>query len=284
MVHGDDDPWRKRCESYGFMMAKSMIMMNAEIHKERMKPENIYKEIGRDQWEYANEGHVRTGNKWNHNVMNSENYNQQAQNVEASDEGDDSLMRATGPSGAGKTMATIREFHGSPLTEENVIGYNEYSNIEVLEKEFSLGKNLLEKAIDNLEGSINNLNDHSDPSEEDLSTANIFFKILSMLDNEDFESVGSWKEITGFNEEIMPTLKQVPNKIEEGKFEKEKVDVLRDDFKMRSEENEHPDIKNLKEFLCEAFCLIEIIQELNEIRAKVDVNEEFKASNLTVSF
>ena len=228
--------------------------MNSEIHRERMKPENIYKEIGRDQWEYANEGHVRTGKGWNGNVMNSQNY---AQNVEASEEGDDSLMRATGPSGAGRTAASIREVHGSPLTEENVVGYNEYTSIEVLEKEFSLGKDLLEKAIKDIEGSINNLKDSTGRSEEDLGTANIFFKILSMIHNEEFEAVERWQDLTGFNEDTLEKLQEVPRKLEEGKFDKEVVDKLRGEFKMRNEEKdsqdneekENKDIRNLKEFL-----------------------------------
>ena len=68
MVHGDIDPWRKKWESYGFLMAKSMIIMNAELLKDRMKPKNIVKDIGRDHWDYANDRVIGTGRGWNWNV------------------------------------------------------------------------------------------------------------------------------------------------------------------------------------------------------------------------
>ena len=34
LVHGDIDSWRKKWESYVFLMAKSMIIINAELHKD----------------------------------------------------------------------------------------------------------------------------------------------------------------------------------------------------------------------------------------------------------
>lgn len=146
MVHGDTDPWRKKCESYGFLLAKSMIIMDSEIHRERMKPKNIYKNIGQDAWDYANDRVIKTGNGWNWNLINT----QGGQPAEATSEFqpnlDDTLMRAS--PGARETVETIRVDPAASLTEANVVNYADYNaDSEVLIKEYTLSKNLLEQAI-----------------------------------------------------------------------------------------------------------------------------------------
>lgn len=98
MVHGDVDPWRKKCESYGFMLAKSMVLMNAEILRDRMKPENIVKDIGRDQWDYTSDRVIGTGKSWNRNVMASQLNKPRvlSEGRYPEEQEDDSLMRASG--------------------------------------------------------------------------------------------------------------------------------------------------------------------------------------------
>lgn len=150
-----------------------------------------------------------------------------------------------------------------------MVGYNEFSTIQALENEFSLGKDLLEKAISNIDqDSIERLKNYNEATDGELSTANVFFKMLAMLNNSDGLNASNWRELSGFNEATLTQISNVSTQIEEINFKKEKVDTLRKEFKMKNDENE--DIKNLKEFLCETFCLIEIVQELHELKEKVE--------------
>lgn len=229
-----------------------MIMMNSEIHKERMKPKNIYADIGRDQWEYVNDGHISTGKSWNRNVLDSQIHPEMYLNDEAAES--DTLMRATGPSGDIKSTGSFGGQLQSPMTEQNMANINEYSNVEVLHKEFTLGKDLLERAIEKIDkDAMNNLNAHENATEDDLSAVNVFFKMIAMLENQEAESIENWADITEFNEETVDKLNNIPRQIENRNFEKEQVDILRDEFQMKNQENEIEEIRNIKEVLCEAF-------------------------------
>jgi hypothetical protein len=282
MVHGDVDSWRKNCESYGFLLAKSMIIMNAEILKDRMKPENITKDIGRDQWEYANDRVIGTGRGWNTNVMDSQLHQPRVRSVGGYEEGDDSLMRATGQSKARFTTGSFGETQGSLLTEANVVGYNDFANIEVLLKEYSLGKGLLEKAIANIDDEcIENLRNHANASEHDLKCANVFFRMLSMLNNGQDETHDTWESLASkFDFSLNDQLATISQQIEERKFDKDEVDKMREEFRIKGDEG---NIRNLKEFLCEAFCLIEIVQEIHELRQKRDQPQETQMVSFTKS-
>ena len=48
--------------------------MNAEIRRDRMKPENIEEGIGRDHWDYANDRFIRAGKGWNYYNINPRLY------------------------------------------------------------------------------------------------------------------------------------------------------------------------------------------------------------------
>lgn len=273
MVHGDVDPWRKKCESYGFMLAKSMVIMNAELLRERMKPKNIIKNIGRDQWDYANDRVIGTGMGWNYNVMDAQLHKPRVRSVgRTPDQVDDSLMRETAPTGARETTASFGQRMQSPLTEANVVSYSDFANLEVLQKEFALGKDLLQKAIDNINNDyINSLRDHRDASDQETSAGRVFVKMLSMLGGRGPQGAAeSWDEISqNFDESLQDRLRRVPDQIEDRRYNKQEVDKLRDDFKMKTgAEEERGIMYNIKEFLCEAFCLIEIVEELNEHREK----------------
>jgi hypothetical protein len=273
MVHGDVDSWRKGCESYGFMLAKSMIIMNAEIHKDRMRPENIYSDIGKDNWEYANDRYIGTGRGWNYNVMNAQLHQPRVRSVGRFGDEDESLMRATGASQARLTTASFGETQGSLLTEANVIGYNDFANVEVLLKEYSLGKGLLENSIENIDDRcIENLRNHKNATEHDIKCANVFFRMLAMLNKTKGEDQVSWESLASkFDAGLKDQISAVPQQIEERKFDKDAVDKMREEFRIKGDED---NIKNMKEFLCEAFCLIEIVQEIHELRQKAGQPQE----------
>ena len=280
MVHGDVDPWRKKCESYGFMLAKSMILMNAELLRDRMKPKNIIKDIGRDNWDYANDRVIGTSKGWNRNTMTSQMNRPRvlSDGRYPEEREDDSLMRATGytqgrGTSAQKTQASAEQMQDPPsFTEANVTGYQEYADTEVLQKEFSLGKGLLLKAIGNIDDDyINQLKEHEDASEQEINACKVFFKVIWMLNNtKDTGSLDNWDEISkNFNESLQQELQQVPENIEQRRYDKEEVDNLREEFKIKAESGEDKGLMhNIKEFLCEAFCLIEIVEELHGIKEK----------------
>jgi hypothetical protein len=273
MVHGDVDPWRKKCESYGFLLAKSMIMMNAELHRERMKPKNIYKNIGRDHWDYSNDRVIGTGKSWNYNVINAQLHQPRVQSVGRSPGEDDSLMRVTEKTFARDTFGSIPQNVQSELTEANVVSYADYSNLEVLQKEFIFWKDLLDKAIGNIDDDyVNSLRVHRDAPESDIKTASVFLRLMWMLNGNDGEhSLNNWDEISGhFDESLQQQISQVPTNIEERKFDKEEVDKLREDFKMKAKEEDKGIMENIKEFLWESFCLIEIVEEINELKEKLN--------------
>jgi hypothetical protein len=229
------------------MLAKSMIMMNSEIHKERMKPENIYADIGRDQFEYINDKYIGTGKELNKNIFDNERTRPAFQDQKDLDS--ETLMRASGPAGEIRSTGSFAEPLNSPATE-NVATTNEYSNVEVLQKEFALGKDLLEKAIENIDqDGINRLANYHEATRDDLNSANVFFKMLAMLDNQEAKDIENWKDIEGFNQDVLQKLQNVPEKIENRNFDKGQVDILRDEFQMKNQEDENEDIKNLKEFL-----------------------------------
>lgn len=273
MVHGDVDPWRKKCESYGFLLAKSMVIMNAELLRERMKPKNIIHNIGRDQWDYANDRVIGTGKGWNYNAMDAQLHKPRMKSVGRTPEAvDDSLMRETAPTRARETTASFGQRLQSPLTEANVVSYSEFANLEVLQKEFALGKDLLQKAIDNINRDyINALARHRDAADHEISTGRVFLKMLSMLSGRDLEgALDNWEELSQhFDESLQGRLERVPDQIEDRRYNKDEVDKLREDFKMKAgAEEERGVMHNVKEFLCEAFCLIEIVEELHELKQK----------------
>jgi len=254
MVHGDVDPWRKKCESYGFMLAKSMVIMNAEILRDRMKPKNIYADIGKDHWEYSNDRVIGTGNSWNQNIITSQVNQPRVQNFGRSPEGgDDSLMRETEQTFARNTATgSAPNQNQSELTEANVVSYADFSNLEVLQKEFIFCKDLLDKAIDNVDDEyINSLNNQEGAPEHDVKTASVFLRLVWMLnDDEREESLESWDEISNhFNQQLHQQISEVPNNIEHRNFEKSLVDKLREDFKMKVSEEEKGVMENIKEFL-----------------------------------
>lgn len=72
-----------------------------------------------------------------------------------------------------------------------------------------------------------------------------------MLNGNDGEhTLNTWNEISRyFDESLQQQISQVPANIEERKFDKEEVDKLREDFKMKAKEEEKGIMENIKEFL-----------------------------------
>lgn len=176
MVKNDDDVWRKRTESYGFLLAKSMIMMNAELLRDRMRPENIARDIGRDHWDYSNDRVIGTGKGWNYNVMDGQLFRPRVHSTgRFNQEADDSLMRASGPAyigtSANRTAASREEIQEQSLEDANVRNFNDYANPEVLEKELQLGKGLLLRACNSIDNDyLKSLKEHQNATEYEVKT------------------------------------------------------------------------------------------------------------------
>lgn len=267
MVHGDEDPWRKKCESYGFILAKGSVIMDAEILRERMKPENIKNNVGQDQWDYGNDRVIGTGRGWNYNAFGNQIHQPAYQaNTQYSPEIDDSLARDT--FGQRDTSLRIPEENASAsLTEANVVNYAEYrADRAVLLKELALGKELLDKAIANITSEyLSNLSNHDDASVNEINCSNVFLKLVGHLNGTDnSEENKTWENISKqLNNSILAQINTVSDKIESGSYDIDTVNSLKNEFKDRSDDN-HDIMHNIKEFLCEAFCLIEIVEEIND--------------------
>lgn len=148
------------------------------------------------------------------------------------------------------------------------MSYSEYADEEVLQKEFSLGKGLLLKAISNIDDEyINQLKEQESVSENEINTCKVFFKMVKMLnDIKDTDGLDNWENIVKhFDDKLQDQLKEVPEQIEQRNYVKDEVVQLREEFKVKTESGDEGGIMhNIKEFLCEAFCLVEIVEELND--------------------
>ena len=261
MVHGDVDQWRSKWEGYGFLLAKSAIMMNAEILKERMKPKNIKDNIGRDQWDYSNERVIGTGKGWNWNVVNSDYQYTGIQTTGKFPEVDDSLMRASGP--------TIIDSSGRKGDAAN---YADYANMEVLDKEFVLGKGLLLKAIQNVNNDyLNSLKEHKSPTDHEIHTARTLLKLVWHLNNtQNFDSLDEWNEICNYlNDDFLKQLNNIPERIDRKQYNKKEIEHFREEFKSKSDSREDSGIlHSFKEVICESFWLIEIVEEWDLLSRK----------------
>lgn len=174
-----------------------MIMMNAEILKERMKPEVIRDNIGRDQWDYSNDKIIGTGNGWNYNVFNPD-FARTKETGRFADQ-DDSLMRASGPAfpeGSGNKDNTVTIYQ-EQTNQENSASYADYADLEVLDKEFVLGKSLLLKAINNVTPEyLNSLKEHKDATDQEVHTARTLIKLVWHLnDSKDQAELKEWSEV-----------------------------------------------------------------------------------------
>ena len=275
MVSGDNNPWRKKNESYGFMLAKSMIMMNAELHKQRMKPQNIYRDIGRDHWDYANDRVIGTGNTWNQNVMNSQLYKPRVQSAgRTPEDADDSLMRATQPTNARMSTGSFPQAEGQDA-EQQVISYEDYNKVEELKYQIPFCRSDLKNGIGKLDDDyINKLKEHKDASDHDVSIANVFLQFLWMLnDNDGPSTLKNWEQVVQHLDSKIPDqLQNLERQIEDNKYDLETVDKLRNQFSMKSGEEEKTEkglLHPIKEIICDAFCLVEILEELNYLKGKV---------------
>lgn len=221
MVQGDDQPWRKKCESYGFLLAKSMIIMDAEMLKERMKPENIKKNIGRDQWEYSNDRVIGTSKGLNFRTIVSQVYNPIGTTGTFPHKQDDSLARET--SFARTTAHT--GVHESLLLLP-----------DVLQREFTMGQDLLDELANKINMNCFKLiADNCTSSEKNLNTVGVFLKLVWLLNNQESdEDLDSWERVLGhLNDDLIQKARRVTSIISENKYDIQSVLKVREEFKRR---------------------------------------------------
>lgn len=139
MVQKDAKTSNKKGEGYGFLLAKSMIIMNAEILKERMKPENIQDNIGRDQWDYSNDKIIGTGRGLNWEVVNKEYNEKLIGSTGKFQETDDTFMRASGPAGIDslEIKSNAEKNFNKTDNQADISRSIDQRNIAALEQEYS---------------------------------------------------------------------------------------------------------------------------------------------------
>lgn len=232
-------------------------MMNAEILKERMRPEVIKDNIGRDQWDYSNDKVIGTGNGWNYNVFDPDLKRVTTKTTGRFAE-EDSLMRASRPafaenSGENKSVTIYEE----QPNQENVRSYADYADFEVLDKEYAIGKSLLLKALKNVTPEyLNSLREHSNPTEQEIHIARTLIKLVwCLIKSNNDDSLEEWSNICNYlNEDFITQLNSIPEKIDRRNYNKKEIEHFRQDFKLKSSSEENSGLLHIfKEVVCESF-------------------------------
>lgn len=215
-------------------------MMNAELLKDRMKPKNIIQDVGRDHWDYSNDRVIGTARAWNWNVIQAD--------LRGEEEPDDSLMRASGPINIIDTSGRKTDVTNNlPQDQARVISYADYADLDVLNKEFMLGKGLLLKAIDNITPKyLDSLKEHTEASANEIQLISTLLNLLEALNkSKNFDSLNSWGEVCEhLNSNLINKLDSVSDKIQQRNYNKDQLNQIREEFKIKPGSSNQDDILN----------------------------------------
>ena len=184
-------------------------------------------------------------------------------------------MRASGPTGMIDSSGKKTDVTFSKSQDPSrVISYAEYADMDVLNKEFTLGKGLLIKAIKNITPEyIDSLKEYKNASEYEINSAATMINLSNILNRtKNANSLNNWDEITEqLNSDFIHLLNNIPEHIQQRNYDGEKVHQIREQFKVKSDSSSDSGIlHNFKEVMWEIFCLIDIVEELSSIKNKQD--------------
>ena len=160
--------------------------------------------------------------------------------------------------------------------EAQGIEFSQLLDSDILLKEYELGKQLIAHASQKLEvKTYSNMLYESHLTNEDFKIIGIFLSLLfSIRDNED-KQFEKWDEIQQclFNsKEVYEIQNNLSSLIEKDNFIAEKTHKFRDQFVHFSSHNsESHSIVSMKEYLWEAFWLIDIIEEIKSLQQKLPI-------------
>ena len=225
---------------------------------------NIIHDIGRDHWDYSNDKVIGTGHGWNWNVVQSNLHKEEAE---------DSLLRASGPINIVDTSGKKTNATNTFVQDQaRVISYADYADLDVLNKEFMLGKGLLLKAIDNITPEyLNSLKEHNNANESEIQLISTLLNLLEVLNrSKNFNQLNSWDDVCEYlNENLISQLVNASENIQQRNYDREVLYQIREEFKVKPDsKNQNDVLVNIKEVMWEIFCLIDIIDEIATIKGK----------------
>ncbi|CAI2383911.1 unnamed protein product [Moneuplotes crassus] len=192
----------------------------------------------------------------------------------------------SGRRSTGKFNDDISCFEISPPPKEEAIEQEKVQNdtvpqnlaeVDILQKEYELGRELLHKAGDKITSDnyrelarIQSLNEY------DYKILQIMFSLLFSIRNKSDCIINSLDRIDHMlNDcgEVLLLQSDFDLMIEKNHFSSKSTVQFRDEFvKVSPYNSANPTISCIKEYLCEAFCLIDIIEEIKGFEAKIAEN------------
>ena len=158
--------------------------------------------------------------------------------------------------------------------ENQSIEFSQLLDSDILMKEYELGKQLISHASQKLEEkSYSGMLYDSKLTQEDLKIIGIFLSLLySIKDNKDIiiENWDNIQQILSNPSEVFKMQNDLSTMIEKDKFIGENTHKFRDQFVNHSSyESQLASILAMKEYLWEAFWLIDIIEEIKAVQQKL---------------
>ena len=163
-------------------------------------------------------------------------------------------MRASGPSGIVDSSGKKSDITITRIEDPaRITSYADYADIDVLNREFILGKELLIKAIKNITPEyLNSLKEHTNASDFEIHYSATILNLLRILNKtKNADSLSNWAQICEhLNDDFLTQLSNLPEKIQQRDYDREKVFEIREQFRIKPESsNDSRILHNFKEAL-----------------------------------
>ncbi|CAI2362035.1 unnamed protein product [Moneuplotes crassus] len=257
---------------------KQDIDIDTAIQKERMKPSNIKKTQSRVSYHWSpkrrremkQEGEIMTiyyTEKFIKDVIKdiSEKKITATEGEDyLKDFGYDMHMDKNPETGEEEiTVSKITEEAQPPAETDEAKAKEE----RVLNKEFSLGKDLIREAANHItEESLRDLVADNDLSPADQSIIKTFIGLLELINHGKPKEYLAWHRIQtslSFTEDWINRIDDFETMIEHYTFPQELINGYKEEFKRHAQlSSDKAYVSNLREYLCEAFCLLDILEEI----------------------
>jgi hypothetical protein len=256
------------------------VMMDTAIHKERMKAKNINKTKSRVNFHWSpkrrremrEEGNYMTNHYAERFIkdvikdVHDRRISYREGEEYLHDVGYDLELNSS-PSGVDHITA-VRIAEEDVLSESPV---NEGQE-KVLHKELMLGKDLIRTASNHITGqSIFDLAHDNLLSIDDQQIVKTFIGLLELVNLGRPNSYPTWYKVQSSlscTRDWIDKIDDFERMIEHYSYSQREVSAYKDSFKKYAQKTSNKlYVSNIREFLCEAFCLLDIVNELRAVRS-----------------
>ncbi|CAI2383932.1 unnamed protein product [Moneuplotes crassus] len=184
-------------------------------------------------------------------------------------------------------MISSRETHeitpSNTVTPKREPSSKSCIEVDILHKEYDLGRDLLQKAGLKITSQAFRQLASQTMNEYDYKILQIIFSLLlSIRDKSDvtINSLGEIKHLLSNPDEVILLLNNLATLISEKSFSGKSTSQLRDEFvKASPYVSDNQIIGSIKEYLCESFCLIDIIEEIKDFEKKHNMKKVPKTAD-----